>query len=226
MKKLLIIALAIIPVLFACKKGSTTPTTPDLKTPTYAKQAAKVELSTPITLKTTKGKAVSIKKIDFLRGGSYIAEAIIAKADEQTTTLTGTWTYTDGKGYDIKGEIVATVAVDKSGAKTTVTVTTSAEGAQSSEATVEETKVQEGSTEDKIYRDWTIAKIVLADFEKLGSASVVATSLTSMVSEIEKKGVNISADAKQKLLDHEVTKISLDEGVMLVIFKNEESFKG
>ena len=150
MKKLLIIALAVIPVLFACKKSNTTPTTPDLETPTYAKQAAKVELSTPITLKTKKGNA-AIKKIDFLRGGSYIAEAIIAKADEQTTTLTGTWTFTAGKGYVIKGEIEATVSVDKSGGSSaTVTVTTTEEGAQTSQATVEETKVQDCSTEDKI----------------------------------------------------------------------------
>ena len=225
MKKLLIVALAIIPVLFACKKSSTTPVS-NLETPKYAAQAAKVEIKKPIKVTSKKGD-VEIKKIDFLRSGRYVAEAaIVTKAEENTITLTGTWTYTEGKGYEVKGDIEATVAVSSaSSSEASVTITTTAEGAQTSEAKVEETKVQAGSTEDKIYRTWKIDHIILSEFSKLGSTSVRATSISTLVTEIKNKGINLG-NAEANLLEHEINEITFDEGVMLILFKNGTSFKG
>lgn len=219
MKKVLIFALAVLPVLFACKK---TTNTSDMETPKFAEKAAKLELKNAIPVTTKDNKTVALQEINFMRSGRYVAEGVITKAE--TVTLSGTWTYDNGKGYVMTGDVTGSVTVTGSGSSSEVTVTTSS-GAQTSQANVEGSKVTPGSTEDKIFRSWKISKIVLKEFEKLGSASITATSITSMVTELEKK-IEIPSDAKAKLLAHEVTEISFDEGVMLIKFKDGSSFKG
>ena len=220
MKKVLIIALALLPVFFACKKNNAVEPKTTLETPKEAAMAAKLTLKDPITV-TTKSAKVAIQTINFLRSGRYVAKGTITKAEGDAVTLTGTWTYTKDKGYSVNGDVTATVTVASD--NSTVSVTTS-EGTQQSSATVQQTTVQAGSTEDMIYRTWKIDHIILSEFAKLGSTAVRASSITALVTELGKKGIEISEDAKQKLIDHEIKEITLDEGVFLVLFKNEESF--
>ena len=221
MKKVLIIALALLPVFFACKKNNAVEPESTLETPKDAAMAAKLTLKDPITV-STKSAQVAIQTISFLRSGRYVAKGTITKAVGDEITLTGTWTYTEGKGYQVAGDVAATVAVSSD--NSSVSVTTAAEGTQQTAVTVQQTTVQAGSTEDKIYRTWKIDHIILSEFEKLGSTAVRATSISALVTELGKKGIEISDDAKKKLLDHEINEITLDEGVFLVLFKNGESF--
>lgn len=215
MKKVLIIALAILPVLFACKKsGTATDTT--LETPKFAKEAAKVEIKNPINV-TAKGQTVALQAINFMRSGRYVAKGTITKATE-TIVLTGTYTVTNGT-YSMTGDVSATVTITTSGSEDTVTV-----NGETSPADVTESNIQEGSTQDKICRTWKLDHMIL-DFAKLGGKARYE-NMAEIVNDIKNHNIELSAENEQKIKNHEIKEITLDEGVICVTFANADAFMG
>lgn len=218
MKKLLIIALAAIPVLFACKKGSSTEEV-SLDTPKNAKNAAKVVINNPIQVSTKSNKTVAIKLIDFLRSGRYVAEGVISKAEEETVILTGPYSVgTDGK-YNCTGDITVTVETSA----TSVTI-----DGQTSDATVTHSRVEEGSNEDHAFRSWTLQNdnsAIILEFQSLGGKAKYA-NISSIAKDLENHEISISDELKTKLINHDIKLVSLDEGVISVEFTNADPFKG
>lgn len=217
MKKVLIIALAILPVLFACKKSGSTTTDTTLETPKFAKEAAKVVIQNPISVTAKGGQTVAISAINFMRSGRYVATGTVTKATE-TIVLTGTYTMNNGS-YSMTGDVTATVTITTSGSEDSVTV-----NGETSPADVTESNIQEGSTQDKICRTWKLDHMIL-DFAKLGGKARYDT-MAEIVADIKAHEITLTAENEQKIKDHEIKEITLDDGVICVTFVNAEAFSG
>lgn len=214
MKKLTILLLALMPLLVSCnKKDAVPPTT--LETPAGAKDAAKVTIAKPIAVAAKDERVVAIRQIDFFRSGRYMAEGqLLVKADAGDVILTGTWTIQDGK-YVTSGDIDATITVTED----TITI-----GEETSDADVVPSNVQEGTTADLVCRSWKLNSLVL-NFSKLGGKALYR-SIKSLVDDIKVHELPLSSEAEQRLLNHEIDEITLDDNVIVVTFLNAQAFKG
>ena len=222
MKKALILALAVLPVLFACNKNNANTNGANLETPKNAKDAAKVTISQSAEVKvTTKDKKeVALKEINFMRSGRYIAVAeLIETKASNTVTLAGTYSFSNGK-YSLSGDLTVTVSTTE----TSVSVTTSSGETQTADATVTASTVQEGSTQDKICRTWVIDHLIL-NFEKLGGEARY-DSIKEIVNDIKAHKIELKPEQEQAILNHDIKEITLDEGIICVTFANAEPFKG
>ena len=222
MKKALILALAVLPVLFSCNKSNTNGGGAKLETPKNANEAAKVTISESAEVKvTTKDqKEVALKEINFMRSGRYIATAEdIGTKASNVITLAGTFTFSNGK-YTLSGDLTVTVSTTSS----SVTVTTSAGETQTADATVTPSNVPEGSTEDKICRTWTIDHIIL-NFEKLGGTARY-DNIVEIVNDIKAHKIDLKEDQEKAILNHDIKEITLDKDIICVTFANAEPFKG
>lgn len=232
MKKALLIALTLIPVLFACKKNNDAVV--QMEPAKNARNAAKVDVSAnPISVKLPGDRSVSIEKIDFLRSGRYVAEAresvpnptsMSTKGSTGVIILTGKYTYTDGK-YKTTGELTVTVELNETAKTVTVTDT---QGAKTVPAEIDEGSEPEDLTpqENNVYRTWKINHVILSGFAKLGSTSARATSVTALVNVLKEKGIAFKAEDEAKIVAHDIKEISLDEGVICISFTNADAFKG
>lgn len=218
MKKYLLIALAALPVLFACNKGNSTQGS-SLDTPKYAKNAAKVVITgNPIQVSTKNNKDVALKVINFMRSGRFVAEAEASKAETTIVYLTGTYTMENGN-YKVSGDISATF---------TLTDNSIACGSQSSSATVTHSNVVEGSAQDQVYRTWRLqgdSSAIILEFASLGGKAKYA-NISNLVNDLVNHGITISDERKARLLGYDIVDITLDEGVVTVNFTSADPFKG
>lgn len=219
MKKVLLIALAVLPVLLACSKGSTTGNDEKpsaLTLPKWAANAAKVVLNAdnPVTVNSTQGQT-SVTEINFFRSGVYVAKGTITKAT-QNVVLTGTYTMVNG-AYSLTGDITATVSTSNN----SVTV-----DGESYAATVTSGQVPEGSTEDKLCRTWKLDHMILKNFEKLGSAGIRVTSVAGLVKTLKEKGISFDSKVEERVLQHEIKEITLGTDMICVTFSEAKAFTG
>ena len=214
MKKLLILTLATLPMLFACNKGSKVPETMDK--PTYAEQSAKVEIDNPIPVKTKDGRDVYLKEVNFMRSGRYVAEAIISrvKSEDEITILSGTYTFTSGN-YVTSGDLTVTMNVKEE----TITI-----GNAISSGTVTHTDIPEGSLMDQLARTWKLDHYIL-NFKALGG-SARYENIGELVTDMLAHKINISSETAARIREHEVKEITVDAGIITVSFTQAEAFKG
>lgn len=225
MKKVLIMALAVLPVLFACNKNTPTPTDSTLTPPKNANDAKKVVVKQEILVTSTATqKELALKEINFMRSGRYVAVAEeIVKASNQIV-LTGTYTVSNGT-YTVTGDIKATISTTND----SITVTDDTTGEeQSSAATVTPSNVPEGSAQDKAYRTWKLQpdnNAIILEFESLGGKAKYA-NVSNLVNDLVNHNITIDEQKKQTLLGYDIKEISLDNGEISVIFTVAKPFKG
>ena len=220
MKKILLIALAVLPVLFACSKSNTNNNEKpsDLTLPKWAEHAAKVVLKAddPATVTTSYGVQAVVSEIDFMRSGRYVAKAETETKATVTVFLYGTYDFANG-AYALHGDLETTVST--SGNNVTV-------AGETHEGTVTSTTVTAGTTEDKLCRTWKLGYMILKDFDKLGSAGIRVTSVSGLVSTLKGKGVNFDSKVEERVLQHEIDEISLGTDMILVTFSKADPFVG
>lgn len=214
MKKLLILALATLPVLFACNKSDSQ--SGFASTPKFDKNSAKIVISTPIQVTTKGNQTVSLREINFLRSGRYVAEAeMFTKADAETVILAGTYVM-EGENYKVSGDLNTVISTTSN----SITI-----GGTTSNATVTHSNITPGSTQDKISRTWKL-DFMLLSFDKMG-ANVRFDSINKAVDRIKATdGVNLTSDIETSLRNHEIGEISIDNGEICVTFQNAQPYKG
>ena len=222
MKKVLIMALAVLPVLFACNKNNTT-TDSTLTPPKNDKDAAKVVVKEEIMITTSDQKDLVLKEINFMRSGRYVAVAEYSLKASSQVVLTGKFTVTNGT-YNVTGDIKATITITGS----SVTYTEQGGETQTSSADVTPSNVQEGSAQDKAYRTWKLQpdnNAIVLEFESLGGKAKYA-NVSNLVNDLVNHKITIDEQKKQTLLGYDIKEISLDNGEISVIFTVAKPFKG
>ena len=224
MKKVLIMALAVLPVLFACNKNNTT-TDSTLTPPKNANDAKKVVIKQEILVTSTATqKELVLKEINFMRSGRYVAVAEEIVKASNPIVLTGTYTVSNGT-YTVTGDIKATISTTND----SITVTDDTTGEeQSSAATVTPSNVPEGSAQDKAYRTWKLQpdnNAIVLEFESLGGKAKYA-NVSNLVNDLVNHKITIDEQKKQTLLGYDIKEISLDNGEISVIFTVAKPFKG
>ncbi len=215
MKKFLILATLAIPMLFACNKTDDNSTSFD--TPTYAESSAKVVINEPLTISVSDDQEVELQEIYFMRSGRYIAEGITTavKADDGEKYY-GYGTFTvNGSTYTLSGDLKTSVTLGDH--NITVSGTTV-------NATTTHPEIPAGGTQDNLSRTWKLDHIIL-DFTQLGGRARY-TSISAIVTDIVKHEIDIDADVKARILQHEIKEITIDAGVITVAFTNAAPFKG
>ncbi len=211
MKKLFILALAVFPMLLACNKKDNGG---EMETPVYAEAAAKVTLNGNMVLPVD-GVNSTLQEICFMRSGRYVAlleERV--KSESPSIVISGTYTFSAGE-YKTSGALSITVKLENG-----KTVINDVE----IDADVEYSDIVPGSTEDKVSRSWKVSHFIL-NFPKLG-AKARYENLAEIVADIEKHEIEISADIKSAILQHEVKEISVDNGIVVVTFNQAKPFMG
>lgn len=220
-------ALAVLPVLFACSKNNSLSETSTLEPPKNAKDAKKVEVSKTeiIKITTSDKRELSLKEINFMRSGRYVAvaEVILSKASGDIV-LTGTYTVSNGS-YTVTGDINATISTTSD----SISYTDTASGeTQTSSATVTPSNVQEGSVQDKAYRTWKLqgdSNAIILEFQSLGGKAKYA-NISNLINDLVNHDIKIEEQQKQKLLGYDIKDISLDNNEISINFSKANPFKG
>lgn len=224
MKKALFMALAVLPVLFACSKNNSSTDTSTLEPPKNAKEAKKVVVKEEIKITTSDKKELSLKEINFMRSGRYVAVAEILLKASNEIVLTGTYTVSNGN-YTVTGDINATISTTSD----SITYTDTASGEeQSSPATVTPSNVQEGSAQDKAYRTWKLqgdSNAIILEFQSLGGKAKYA-NISNLVNDLVNHEITIDQQKKEKLLGYDIVDISLDNNEIVINFSKANPFKG
>lgn len=224
MKKALFMALAVLPVLFACSKNNSSTDTSTLEPPKNAKEAKKVVVKEEIKITTSDKKELSLKEINFMRSGRYVAVAEILLKASNEIVLTGTYTVSNGN-YTVTGDINATISTTSD----TITYTDTASGEeQTSPATVTPSNVQEGSAQDKAYRTWKLqgdSNAIVLEFVSLGGKAKYA-NISNLVNDLVNHEITIDQQKKEKLLGYDIVDISLDNNEIVINFSKADPFKG
>lgn len=225
MKKVLLMALAVLPVLFACNKNNTSSLdTSTLEPPKNAKDAQKVVVKEEIKITTSDKKELALKEINFMRSGRYVAVAEILLKASNEIVLTGTYTVSNGN-YTVSGDINATISTTSD----TITYTDTASGEeQTSPATVTPSNVQEGSVQDKAYRTWKLqgdSNAIILEFQSLGGKAKYA-NISNLINDLVNHDIKIEEQQKQKLLGYDIKDISLDNNEISINFSKANPFKG
>jgi hypothetical protein len=224
MKKALFMALAVLPVLFACNKNNSSTDTSTLEPPKNAKEAKKVVVKEEIKITTSDKKELSLKEINFMRSGRYVAVAEILLKASNEIVLTGTYTVSNGN-YTVTGDINATISTTSD----TITYTDTASGEeQTSPATVTPSNVQEGSAQDKAYRTWKLqgdSNAIILEFQSLGGKAKYA-NISNLVNDLVNHEITIDQQKKEKLLGYDIVDISLDNNEIVINFSKANPFKG
>lgn len=224
MKKILILALALVPVLFACNKKNANQETAELQLPKWAQNAAKVVFTESAEVETTTSHGtVLINSIEFMRSGRYVAEAVETKAT--TIILYGSYTVTNGV-YNLTGDISANIQIDDDNDSVTI-------NGEDYDANVTPSNVAEGTIQDKACRTWKLDKsngdAIEIDF---GSIKTYKNSITDIVTYLTKPQdngeprVKMSDEVKERILNHEIYEISVAENLITVSFTKADTFKG
>lgn len=224
MKKALFMALAVLPVLFACSKNNSSTDTSTLEPPKNAKDAQKVVVKEEIKITTSDKKELALKEINFMRSGRYVAVAEILLKASNEIVLTGTYTVSNGN-YTVSGDINATISTTSD----TITYTDTASGEeQTSTATVTPSNVQEGSVQDKAYRTWKLqgdSNAIILEFQSLGGKAKYA-NISNLINDLVNHDIKIEEQQKQKLLGYDIKDISLDNNEISINFSKANPFKG
>lgn len=224
MKKALFMALAVLPVLFACSKNNSSTDTSTLEPPKNAKEAKKVVVKEEIKITTSDKKELSLKEINFMRSGRYVAVAEILLKASNEIVLTGTYTVSNGN-YTVTGDINATISTTSD----SITYTDTASGEeQTSPATVTPSNVQEGSAQDKAYRTWKLqgdSNAIVLEFVSLGGKAKYA-NISNLVNDLVNHEITIDQQKKEKLLGYDIVDISLDNNEIVINFSKADPFKG
>lgn len=224
MKKALFMALAVLPVLFACSKNNSSTDTSTLEPPKNAKEAKKVVVKEEIMITTSDKKELSLKEINFMRSGRYVAVAEILLKASNEIVLTGTYTVSNGN-YTVSGDINATISTTSD----SITYTDTASGEeQTSPATVTPSNVQEGSAQDKAYRTWKLqgdSNAIILEFQSLGGKAKYA-NISNLVNDLVNHEITIDQQKKEKLLGYDIVDISLDNNEIVINFSKANPFKG
>lgn len=224
MKKALFMALAVLPVLFACSKNNSSTDTSTLEPPKNAKEAKKVVVKEEIKITTSDKKELSLKEINFMRSGRYVAVAEILLKASNEIVLTGTYTVSNGN-YTVTGDINATISTTSD----SITYTDTASGEeQTSPATVTPSNVQEGSAQDKAYRTWKLqgdSNAIILEFQSLGGKAKYA-NISNLVNDLVNHEITIDQQKKEKLLGYDIVDISLDNNEIVINFSKANPFKG
>lgn len=225
MKKVLLMALAVLPVLFACNKNNPSSLdTSTLEPPKNAKDAQKVVVKEEIKITTSDKKELALKEINFMRSGRYVAVAEILLKASNEIVLTGTYTVSNGN-YTVSGDINATISTTSD----TITYTDTASGEeQTSPATVTPSNVQEGSVQDKAYRTWKLqgdSNAIILEFQSLGGKAKYA-NISNLINDLVNHDIKIEEQQKQKLLGYDIKDISLDNNEISINFSKANPFKG
>lgn len=224
MKKALFMALAVLPVLFACSKNNSSTDTSTLEPPKNAKDAQKVVVKEEIKITTSDKKELALKEINFMRSGRYVAVAEILLKASNEIVLTGTYTVSNGN-YTVSGDINATISTTSD----TITYTDTASGEeQTSTATVTPSNVQEGSAQDKAYRTWKLqgdSNAIILEFQSLGGKAKYA-NISNLINDLVNHDIKIEEQQKQKLLGYDIKDISLDNNEISINFSKANPFKG
>ncbi|MBO6096537.1 MAG: hypothetical protein J6P56_04385 [Bacteroidales bacterium] len=224
MKKALFMALAVLPVLFACSKNNSSTDTSTLEPPKNAKEAKKVVVKEEIKITTSDKKELSLKEINFMRSGRYVAVAEILLKASNEIVLTGTYTVSNGN-YTVTGDINATISTTSD----SITYTDTASGEeQTSTATVTPSNVQEGSAQDKAYRTWKLqgdSNAIILEFQSLGGKAKYA-NISNLVNDLVNHEITIDQQKKEKLLGYDIVDISLDNNEIVINFSKANPFKG
>ena len=217
-------ALAVLPVLFACSKNNTSTDTSTLEPPKNAKDAQKVVVKEEIKITTSDKKELALKEINFMRSGRYVAVAEILLKASNEIVLTGTYTVSNGN-YTVSGDINATISTTSD----TITYTDTASGEeQTSTATVTPSNVQEGSAQDKAYRTWKLqgdSNAIILEFQSLGGKAKYA-NISNLINDLVNHDIKIEEQQKQKLLGYDIKDISLDNNEISINFSKANPFKG
>lgn len=225
MKKALFMALAVLPVLFACSKNNPSSLdTSTLEPPKNAKDAQKVVVKEEIKITTSDKKELALKEINFMRSGRYVAVAEILLKASNEIVLTGTYTVSNGN-YTVSGDINATISTTSD----SITYTDTASGEeQTSPATVTPSNVQEGSAQDKAYRTWKLqgdSNAIVLEFVSLGGKAKYA-NISNLVNDLVNHEITIDQQKKEKLLGYDIVDISLDNNEIVINFSKADPFKG
>lgn len=224
MKKALFMALAVLPVLFACSKNNSSTDTSTLEPPKNAKEAKKVVVKEEIKITTSDKKELSLKEINFMRSGRYVAVAEILLKASNEIVLTGTYTVSNGN-YTVTGDINATISTTSD----SITYTDTASGEeQTSPATVTPSNVPEGSAQDKAYRTWKLqgdSNAIVLEFVSLGGKAKYA-NISNLVNDLVNHEITIDQQKKEKLLGYDIVDISLDNNEIVINFSKADPFKG
>lgn len=211
MKKILFLALAALPLLMACNKKDNGG---KMETPVYAEAAAKVTLDESLVL-PVEGKDILLREICFMRSGRYVAQFESGvKSEAPTFVISGTYTFKAGE-YKTSGSLSITVKLEDG--KTVI-------NGVEYEADVDYSDIVPGSTEDQISRSWKVDHIIL-NFAKLG-AKARYENLAEIVADIETHDITIDSEIKASILRHEVEEIAVDNGLVVVTFKQAAPFVG
>lgn len=219
MKKLIIAAIAALPVLFACGKSDPTPTPePEPKT---AESSVTIETKNDNLTAEVKGTKVILKKIDFFRTGRYLMTVELAtKAEEEVLHYSGTFTYKDGV-YSCSGDFTGTIAVTGSGSSAQASVN----GGEKADVNSKPANVSGGSFEDFLYKTWKITDIDLALTNPQVTQGIVCDGGQNIAKAIDiANKYNAGIDDKYKA--YNVKEISLNPGVFMVTFSNSSTFGG
>ncbi len=211
MKKVLFLSLT-LPLLFACNKADDSTS---FDTPTYAEASAKVVINEPLNLSIGNDEVV-LQEINFMRSGRYVIEGIAAPSKSVDEKYYGYGTFTvNGNTYTLSGDVKLTVTVgDK-----TITVS-----GNTVSATTTHTEIPAGGTQDNISRTWKLDHVIL-EFKALGGRARY-TSISGIVDDIVAHKIDIDADMKARILEHEIKEITVDAGVICVSFTKAAPFKG
>jgi hypothetical protein len=215
MKKLLILAMAALPMLFACNKGSNVPESMDK--PAFTEQSAKIELDNPISVNTKDNRRIELTEINFLRSGRYVAEGYyVLKSEAEIVYLSGSYTFTSGS-YVTTGDLTVTVTVSNDKEQVTI-------GNEVTTVNYTHTDIKEGSLMDQVARSWKFDHAILS-FDALGGRARY-DSFGELVDDIVAHKINISEQTIALMRKHEINEISVDAGIVTVTFTQAEPFKG
>ncbi len=220
MKKALILALAVLPVLFACNKNNSGSSS-NLPTPKNDKEAAKVVVKEEIRITTSDKKDLVLKEINFMRSGRYVAVGEYSLKASSQVVLTGKYTVTNGT-YTVSGDINGSFTTTS----TSVSYTEQGGETQTSSADVTPSNVQEGSAQDKAFRTWKLSgnNALFLDFPSLGKAGY--PNISALVNDLANHDIQIDPQLKEKLLKYDIVEISLDNKEICITFSQADPFKG
>ena len=238
MKKFFVLALAVLPLLFACNKGGSNVTQEEnLRLPRWAQHAAKVVFGNAVDVNISGTKATttfSIKEAQFFRSGRFLLSSATTKGDAPEY-LYGSFTYDEATTTYILTIGTTTIKFKmngESGQNQTVGVSVKEGNKEeqvvvaSEPVTVTESNPEESTElENKVFRTWKIADKGL--YIKIPSMSIEAkvSNLSNVVSKFP-SSVNISDAVKQSIQNHNIAEITLGEGIVTVAFENAPNFVG
>ena len=226
---------AALPLLFSCSGKDNAPDEGVTLTPPKEASSAKtIKPKTEVPAKDKVETEIVVVEMDFLRSGSYAAEAelvgpggsdLIAgkprtKAERQKKYYMGTYS-TSGNTYTLSGPLSGTVVIDGT------TVSGSLFKGSSFQATVEDRTVAAGTLEDYVYRSWSISGMEFTlskptSIRKKFTFSSSSRNVSEVVGFLT-NDVGVKIDAG-KYAKYDVKEVSLGKNIIAIGFADGSVF--